>query len=279
VRIDQDLGNRFSMMGVIPENIRALILDMDGVLWRSDSPIGDLAAIFKAIETRGLETAFATNNGTRTPGEYVKRLGGFGINAEARQIITSSLVLAHMLSEIFPQGGSVFAVGESGLIDALQDKNFITLSLEETEKAQAVAIGMDRHLTVRKFSEAALLVQSGLPFYATNPDRTFPTPRGKIPGAGSWISVISTATGICPIYAGKPSPVLIELACRRLELPKEQVLVVGDRLDTDIAAGQAAGCPVALVLSGVSSRAEAEAWHPAVDVIAADLESLVKCSS
>lgn len=266
------------MMCNIPENIRALILDMDGVLWRSDSPIGDLTVIFNAIEARGLETVFATNNGTRTPREYVKRMNGFGIKVEAKQIITSSLVLAHMLGEKFPQGGSVFAVGESGLIEALNDKNFVALSLEEAEKAQAVAIGMDRHLTVRKFSEAALLVQRGVPFYATNPDRTFPTPRGKIPGAGSWISVISTATGICPIYAGKPSPALIELACRRLGLPKEQVLVVGDRLDTDIAAGQSAGCPVALVLSGVSSRDEAEAWHPAVDVIAADLGSLVKYS-
>ena len=267
------------MMCTISENIRALILDMDGVLWRSDSPIGDLAAIFKTIETRGLETVFATNNGTRTPREYVERMEGFGLKVEPWQIITSSLVLAHMLSEQFPRGGNIFAVGETGLIEALQDKNFVILPLDEAEKAQAVAIGMDRQLTVRKFSEAALLVQDGLPFFATNPDRTFPTPRGKIPGAGSWISVISTATGITPIYAGKPSPALIELACQRLGLPKEQVLVVGDRLDTDIAAGQAAGCPVALVLSGVSSWAEAEAWHPPLDVIAADLESLVKCSS
>jgi len=278
VQIDPGLVYLFYMMSTIPENIRALILDMDGVLWKSDSPIGDLTAIFNAIEARGLETVFATNNGTRTPREYVQRMDGFGIKVETRQIITSSLVLAHMLGEQFPEGGCVFAVGESGLIEALNDKHFVTLSLEEAEKAQAVAIGMDRHLTVRKFSEAALLVQSGLPFYATNPDRTFPTPRGKIPGAGSWISVISSATGIGPIYAGKPSPALIELACRRLGLPKEQVLVVGDRLDTDIAAGQAAGCPVALVLSGVSSRAEAEDWHPPVNVIAADLESLVKCS-
>ncbi len=266
------------MICTIPDDIRALILDMDGVLWKSDSPIGDLTAIFNAIRTRGLKTVFATNNGTRTPREYVKRMDGFGLKVEERQIITSSLVLAHMLGERFPQGGNVFAVGESGLIEALKDRNFVTLSLEEAEKAQAVAIGMDRHLTVRKFSEAALLVQSGLPFYATNPDRTFPTPRGKIPGAGSWISVISTATGICPIYAGKPSPALIDLACRRLGLPRERVLVVGDRLDTDIAAGQKAGCPVALVLSGVSSREEAEAWHPPVNIIAADLESLVKCS-
>jgi 4-nitrophenyl phosphatase len=114
-----------------------------------------------------------------------------------------------------------------------------------------------------------------VPFYATNLDKTFPTPRGEIPGAGSWIAVIVTATGVEPIYAGKPAPYLLELARARLGTKKEQTLVVGDRLETDIAGGQAAGMPTALVLSGVSSRTQAEQWIPKVDLVVDDLATLI----
>jgi 4-nitrophenyl phosphatase len=124
-------------------------------------------------------------------------------------------------------------------------------------------------------SEATLLVRRGIPFYATNPDKTFPTTRGEIPGAGAWISVIVTATGIQPIYAGKPAPYLLELARERLGTTKKETLIVGDRLETDIAGGQAAGCPVALVLSGISTRGQSEVWKPPIDIVAEDLFTLI----
>ena len=258
------------------KNIKALILDMDGVLWKADSPIGDLPAIFARIRERGLKVAFATNNGTRSPEEYVARLKGFGVQVETWQVVTSALGVAEILSQRFPGGTPVFAVGEAGVFEALHAKNFETLSIEDAPKAQVVVAGIDRQITFDKMLEATLLVRNGIPFYATNPDKTFPTPRGEIPGAGAWISVITTATGIEPIYAGKPFPYLIELALQRLGTRKEETLVVGDRLETDIAAGQAVGCPSALVLSGVSTRQQAEAWKPRPDLIVDDLLSLVK---
>jgi 4-nitrophenyl phosphatase len=256
--------------------IKSLILDMDGVLWKADAPIGNLPAVFERIRARGLKVVFATNNGTRTPEQYVERLSGFGVTVEPWQVVTSSLGVAHMLSQNFPKGGPVFAIGEEGVMLALSEKGFETLPVEEAEKAQAVVIGIDRDITYAKMSEASLLVQHGVPFYATNPDKTFPTPRGEIPGAGAWLSVIVTATGIAPIYAGKPAPYMLELARERLGTSKEETLVVGDRLETDIVGGQAAGCPVALVLSGVSSRQQGEEWVPVVDTIAEDLSTLVK---
>jgi ribonucleotide monophosphatase NagD (HAD superfamily) len=124
--------------------------------------------------------------------------------------------------------------------------------------------------------EATLLVRAGIPFYATNTDKTFPTPRGEIPGAGAWISVITTATGVEPIVAGKPFPYLMELSLEKLGTVKEETLVVGDRLETDIAAGQGVGCPTALVLSGVSQKSEADTWGTAITLIADDLAELVK---
>lgn len=166
-------------------------------------------------------------------------------------------------------------IGEDGLSTALAQKGFQVLSVDRAGEASAVVMGMDRGINFEKAVEAALLVAKGIPFYATNPDRTFPTPRGQIPGAGAWISVITTATGITPVIAGKPFPLLIQSGLEALETAASETLVVGDRLETDIAAGQAAGCPTALVLSGVTSRREAETWEPRPDIIADDLASLV----
>jgi len=259
----------------LPPSTKALILDMDGVLWKGDAPIGNLPAIFAHIADLGLKVVFATNNGTRSPQQYVERLAGYGVQIEAWQVVTSSLGAARLLEQNFPQGGPIFAVGEQGLFEALREKRFEPLTTDDAPHAQAVVMGIDRQINFEKMREAALLVRAGKPFYATNPDKTFPTPRGEIPGAGAWISVIVTASGMEPTYAGKPYPAIIEMALERLGLPREETLVVGDRLETDIAAGQAADCPCALVLSGVSTRQQAEAWQPKIDVIAESLENLV----
>jgi 4-nitrophenyl phosphatase len=257
---------------MIPSNIKALILDMDGVLWRSDAPIGDLPATFNRIRERGLKFVFATNNGTKTPEQYVEKLAGFGVYVDPEQVVTSALCVAHMLEKKFPRGGKIFVIGEDGIRVALKDKGFEILSVENAPGADAFVIGIDRTVDFEKMSEAALLVRAGVPFYATNPDKSFPTPRGEIPGAGAWISVI---TGIDPIIAGKPYPYLMEMALERLGTKAEETLVVGDRLETDIAAGQAVGCPTAAMLSGVSTKEQAEAWMPKIDLIADDLAALV----
>ncbi len=257
-------------------NIKSLIIDMDGVLWRDDTPIGDLPKIFARIRARGLKFVFATNNGTRTPGQYVEKLSAFGVTAEPWQVITSALGVAEMLKRQIPHGARVFVIGGEGVKIALREQGFDVLTVETVESAQAFVMGVDREINFAKMSEAALLVRRGVPFYATNPDKTFPTPRGEIPGAGAWISVITTATGIEPVYAGKPSPFMMEMALERLGTKKEETLIVGDRLETDIAAGQAVGCPTVLALSGVSTREQGEAWRPRPDFIIQDLEALLK---
>jgi HAD superfamily hydrolase (TIGR01457 family) len=260
---------------MLPSNIKALILDMDGVIWRSDTPIGDLAATFKHIEDRGLKYVFATNNGSKTPEQYVDTLAKFGVNVDPSQVITSSLGVANMLSKKFPRGSKAFMIGGDGVRMALEQSGFEVLSMERAPEAQFVVMGIDRRITFEKMCEAALLVRRGVPFYATNPDKTFPTPRGEIPGAGAWISVITTATEIEPLFAGKPYPFMMELSLERLGTQKAETLVIGDRLETDIAAGQAVGCPCALVLSGVSTKEQADVWSPKIDIIATDLATLV----
>ncbi|HEX5807823.1 MAG TPA: HAD-IIA family hydrolase [Anaerolineales bacterium] len=260
---------------MIPDHIQSLILDMDGVIWRADAPIGDLAATFQRIRQRGLKFVFATNNSTRTSEQYAARLKQFGVEVEPWQVVTSSQGAAHVMAQRFPPGTKIFMVGEDGIEMALKEKGFEILSVADAPRAEAVVMGLDRTVTFEKLCEATLLVRRGIPFYATNPDKTFPTPRGEIPGAGAWYSIVTTATDIQPIVAGKPFPFLMELSLAKLGTKKEETLVVGDRLETDIAAGQAVGCPTALVLSGVSTREEADLWRPAIDIVVNDLATLV----
>jgi 4-nitrophenyl phosphatase len=264
------------MPAILPDEIRSLILDMDGVLWKADAPIGDLPSTFDRMRTRGLKVAFATNNGTQTPEQYVERLARLGVKVEPWQVVTSALGIANLLIQKLPTGSPIFVIGGVGVKTALRECGFELLSTNAAESAKAVVMGIDPEINFEKMGEAALLVRRGVPFYATNPDKTFPTPRGQIPGAGAWISVIVTATGVEPVYAGKPAPYLLELARTRLGTTKEQTLVVGDRLETDIAGGQAAGMKTVLVLSGISTRAQAEEWKPKVDIIVEDLDSLVE---
>lgn len=260
---------------MISSNIKSLIIDMDGVVWKADSPIGDLPATFKRIRERGLKFVFATNNSTKSAEQYVARLKGMGVEIEPWQVITSSHGVAHAVAQKFPRGTKVFAIGEDGVRLALEEQGFEIVSVEQATQAQAVVMGIDRGINFQKVSEATLLIRSGVPFYATNPDKTFPTPRGEIPGAGAWLSIITTATDVQPIIAGKPFPFLMDLSLERLGTRKEETLVVGDRIETDIAAGQGVGCPTALVLSGVSTRAQADEWKPKIDFIADDLSALV----
>lgn len=252
-----------------------LILDMDGVLWRGDEPIGDLAQTFQYMRERGWRFVFATNNSTRTPQEYVERLARFGVEVEPWQVVTSSQVVAELIRRNHPQIRSVFAIGESGLLRALEERGLYPLPVERAQEAEAVVVGLDRQVNFAKMAEATLLVRRGLPFYATNPDKTFPTPRGEIPGAGAWASVIITASGITPIFAGKPSPYLIELALQRLGSSPSETWVVGDRLETDIAAAQAAGCRSVLVLSGISTRQQAQTWSPPPDLILENIHTIL----
>lgn len=265
---------------MIPPSIRNLILDMDGVLWIENRPIGDLASIFHTIRDKGYGFCLATNNSTRTPEDIIRRLERFQVTGlQVDQIVTSSQTLAHVLAEKFPQRGYVYAIGENGLTSALKAQGFEFSAEDEDDGVVAVAMGMDRGISFTKLRWATLLIRKGVPFYATNPDRTFPTPQGLIPGAGSLISALIASTDVDPIMTGKPKPFMIELALARLSATSNNTLVVGDRLDTDILAGATAGCQTALVLSGISTEKQARIEQLKPDIITQDLSALLSSGS
>lgn len=251
--------------------IDALILDMDGVLWRGSEAIGNLNSIFIQIDKLGWKVIFATNNATRSPQQYVNLLASFGVNVEQWQIVTSAAAVTYFLANQFPKGGPIYIIGEQGLIDACADQGFYQSAID----AIAVVVGLDRNLTYEKLKIATLLIRRGIPFIGTNPDLTFPTPQGLVPGAGSILAALSAATSVLPMIAGKPEPTIYKIALERLELSPAQVLVIGDRPETDIAGAQKIGCHTALVLSGVTNQEQANLWKPPPDLISSDLESIV----
>ena len=254
------------------QSIQALILDMDGVLWRGSESIGDLRSIFLQIHAIGWKVIFATNNATRTIQQYVDTLAAFGVSAEPWQVINSAAAVTYYLCNQFPNGGPVYIIGEQGLFEACAEHGFYP----SDTGALAVIVGMDRKLTYDKLKTATLLLRSGVPFIGTNPDLTFPTPYGLVPGAGSILVALTAASDVTPIIVGKPQPTMYRIALERLDVLPMVSLVVGDRPETDIAGAQQIGCRTALVLSGVTNKEQAAAWQPAPDIIANDLESIIK---
>jgi len=253
------------------KSVKAIILDMDGVLWRDNEPIGNLPEIFAEIGMRGWQVSLATNNATRTINQYVEKLANFGVEVQENQIINSAQTAAIYLKKLFPQGGNVYCVGESALSNTILNEGFNI----STKNVVAVVVAMDRKLTYEKLVQATLLIRSGAKFIATNPDRTFPTPVGLVPGTGATLAALEAASEIKPVVVGKPAPEMYQIAMQRMGTLPKNTLVVGDRLETDIAGAQEIGCRSALVLSGVTSLQKAQAWKPALDWLATDLTSLL----
>ncbi|MHC1740926.1 MAG: HAD-IIA family hydrolase [Anaerolineaceae bacterium] len=252
-------------------NIKALVLDMDGVLWRENEAIGDLPGTFARFEKAGLKILLATNNATKTQEMYIDKLASMGVALQKEQIINSAMGVAYLLKKRFPKGGPVYVIGEIGLTSALEVAGFY----HSDQNPIAVIASMDRQINFAKLKQATLFIRRGIPFYATNPDRTFPTPEGLIPGAGALLAALVTASDVEPIIAGKPSPTLYEFALEKLGTLPEETLAVGDRVETDILGGQKAGLRTALVLSGIATRAEGLAWTPKIDLIVPELGDLL----
>jgi 4-nitrophenyl phosphatase len=215
----------------------------------------------------------ATNNATATVEQYLEKVRSFGVDLESWQVVNSSQAAARYLARLYPQGGNVFVIGEEGLVQTLQRSGFT----HDARGAHAVVVGMDRQITYQKLLQATLLIRSGgAHFIATNTDRTFPIPEGLAPGAGALVAALEASTDVQATVVGKPSPEMYLAALERLGAAPQETLVVGDRLETDIAGGQTIGCPTVLVLSGVTSEEAGKAWKPPPDLILPDLASLVE---
>lgn len=232
-----------------------LLIDLDGVLYRGDTALPGVPEFFSWLRAEGHSYALVTNNSTRTPVEVASKLERYGLEVEPGRIVTSAVATAEWLRTRCPDGARVQVLGGPGLLTALfgGDSRFEP----DWVAPEWLVVGQDFDITYRKLTAACLAVQRGARFLVTNSDTTLPTEAGLTPGAGAWQAVITLVTGVEPVVIGKPETAILEMALHMME-PEGEVVVLGDRLDTDILAGQRMGVKTALVLTGVSTREEAE---------------------
>jgi 4-nitrophenyl phosphatase len=193
-----------------------------------------------------------------------------GVPVSPLEILTSGQATARALAREYPPGTRVHVFGMPSFQEAMLKEGFI---LADADVA-VVAASMDRAVTYEKLKRATLLIRGGARFFATNRDPTYPTEEGLLPGTGSMIAALETASGVKPTVIGKPEPTMFQLAMAHMGARPETTATIGDRLETDIAGGQRAGLTTICVLSGASSRAEAEAFGP--DYIFEDIADLLK---
>jgi glycerol 3-phosphatase-2 len=234
----------------LADRYEGFILDLDGVLYRGDEPVPRAADAVADLRERGRRIVFLTNNSARTPERVSERLAGMGIPSDPREVVTAAQAAATLVAETVGTPSRAFVVGEVGVREALQDAG-VTVVDGRPDHADVVVVGWDRSADYEKLRTASVLVQRGARLVATNADASYPAPGGELwPGAGALLAAVETATGTTAVVAGKPHRPLFEEAVRRAGT--EHVLVVGDRIETDIDGAVRAGLDAALVLSGAA---------------------------
>ncbi|GAA3507818.1 HAD superfamily hydrolase (TIGR01450 family) [Streptosporangium album] len=250
-----------------------LLLDLDGVVYLGRDAVPGAPESLREAAEHGVRLAYVTNNASRTPGAIADHLREIGAPAGPEDVVTSAQAAARLVAERFEPGAAVLVVGGMGLRSALRAHGLRPVSTA-MDSPVAVVQGIAPGLSYGLLSEGALAVRQGALFVAANADSTMPTGRGELPGNGAMTRVITTATGVEPIVAGKPEPPLHRESM--LRTGSTRPLVVGDRLDTDIEGATNAGVDSLLVLTGVASPLDLLTAGPRhrPTYVAADLSAL-----
>jgi 5'-nucleotidase len=250
--------------------IRSWLMDMDGVLVREEQPIPGADRFLARLRELGTPFLLLTNNSTYTRRDLVARLAVAGLEVPEEAIWTSALATARFLEDQRPEG-SAFVIGEAGLTTALHDAGY-TLTDRDPDY---VVLGETRTYSFERITRAIRLIADGARFIATNPDPTGPSNEGPVPATGSVAALISRATGIEPYYVGKPNPLMMRSALNAIDAHSETAAMIGDRMDTDVVSGLEAGMETILVLTGVTSREDAERYPYRASQIVESVADLV----
>jgi HAD superfamily hydrolase (TIGR01450 family) len=227
-----------------------VLLDLDGVVYVGPHAVEGAAAALGDVRAHGAQIAFVTNNAARTPEQVAAHLRELGVDASARDVVTSAPAAARMLADDLDDGDRVLVVGAEGLREAVRAVGLTPVDAV-ADGVRAVVQGFSPQTSWAMLDEACVAVRSGLRWVATNLDSTLPTPRGPAPGNGALVEVVARTTGVRPEVAGKPARTLLDAAVERTHA--QRALFVGDRLDTDMAAARAADMAGLHVLTGVSA--------------------------
>ena len=223
------------------------ILDCDGVVWRGEHPIESAIRAVKLLKELGKKVVFMTNNATASRWDYSSKFDRIGLHVLPEDIYTSGYGAAKFLEGRFK---TAYIVGEEGLRIELEN-----VGVEVRDYAESVVVALDRGVTYEKIALASKLIREGAYFIATNKDPTIPTEQGEVPGAGAIVAAVEVASGRKPdITIGKPETFLFKLILKDNPTPKEEILVVGDRVETDIVGAKRFGVDSLIVLTGVTKR-------------------------
>jgi 4-nitrophenyl phosphatase len=244
-------------------NIRAMIIDMDGVLWHGTVPQPGLGEFFGILRELDIRFILATNNASQTQDQYVKKLAGMGVNVSRNEVLTSGMATALHLAEHYdPASTRVFVVGEDGACGPLREQGFTLTGLYElktpktpnAQGADIVVCGKDSTLNWDKLATATLNIRAGAKFVGTNADTTLPTEYGVTHGNGAILAALTAATGVKPTIIGKPEPIMYRQAMKLLASDPAETIAIGDRLETDILGAVRTGIRSLMVLTGISSE-------------------------
>lgn len=238
-------------MSSLAQQHDCLLLDLDGTVFRGHEPTPGAVETLAAVQSRVL---FVTNNASRGAAQVADHLRELGFTAEPDDVVTSAQSAAHLLSQQLPAEAKVLIVGTDALAEEVRAVG-LTPVRQFADEPVAVVQGHSPETAWPDLAEAALAIRAGAVWIAANVDKTLPSERGLLPGNGSMVAALRTATDSDPQVAGKPSPVLMSNALARGNF--ESPLVIGDRLDTDIAGANAAQLPSLMVLCGVNNAVDA----------------------
>src|SRR5919201_4165897 len=238
---------------VTGREIKAWLMDMDGVLVHEEQAIPGANEFLNRLQETGTPFLVLTNNSIYTRRDLSARLRASGLNVPEEAIWTSALATARFLQDQRPEG-TAFVIGETGLTTALHQAGY-TLTERNPDY---VVLGETRTYSFERITHAIRLIDAGARFIATNPDPTGPTQQGPLPATGSVAALISHATGVDPYFVGKPNPLMMRSALNAIDAHSETTAMIGDRMDTDVVSGIEAGLETILVPSGVTTREQAE---------------------
>jgi len=230
--------------------IRALILDVDGVLWKGREALPGVPAFFDFLRRHKISFVIASNNSARPASDIVERLATLNVRVTPREVLTSAEATAIYLPHLVGKNARVFLVGGEGIRDVLIGAGFTIVE----QNADVVVVGLDRELTYEKLKRATFEIQRGAKFVGTNGDKTFPTDEGLAPGGGAILAAIQTATDVAPTIIGKPARAMFDIAIEQMGADPRTCAMLGDRLDTDIEGAHNAELKSILVLTGVTLR-------------------------
>jgi len=267
-------------------NIRALLLDLDGVVYLGPRLIPGVKTALRTLDSRGIKLLYVTNNSTLTRAGFAAKLRLLGLPAPNPTVMNAALAAALLIRERHGQHARVVVVGEHGLPQELRlagHRPVETRTQAEWKKwrknagkISAVVASFDRTLTYWKLCAALDALNAGAELVATNMDPTWPSEFGVMPGTGSLASLLAYASGKKPVIVGKPDPAMFRMLLKEHGISPRDTLVIGDRLDVDIEAGKRLGAPTAVVLTGMTKRADLARSAVKPDYVLRGLEDLLK---